>query len=132
MKRDWMWGWIAFAATGFLAAATVKGIDFTPETRWMGLALVMGLAGGVGTLVLWLRNRHSVRRIVRAGGEAELIVRPVDAALRALRTYPAFFGSLILIRLVVGSDIDWAHDLIFAAVMAYGLNLDWTAYRKPA
>lgn len=61
--------------------------------------------------IAWIANQHSIRELTRAGGEIELVIRPIAALARSVVVFPAIFGVYVLIQLAFGhAPEDWEDD----------------------
>lgn len=137
MKRDWFWG-IAAGAVAFFGALIGFGrILPGPTMDRIGLALATGALVIASIGGLWLGNLHSIRGIRRAGGEARMIVRPVEAVVRFLWLFVLFSILIYGLATLAGLLFDyrasatapprWFH----AAMWALCHSLMCTTYYAP-
>jgi hypothetical protein len=131
MRRDWIWGWIAVLPSLIVAFVAVKSIGFVPGRPWISVGLVLALAMAIWTGMLWMKNRHSIQKIKRSGGEIEFLLRPSDALVEAAILFPLLVGTVILIRLAFnGQIVDWEKDIVVSGFVSFLLSLMNTAYTR--
>ena len=130
MRRDWLWG-CAAVPSAFLVALILLGYvsPIVKSSEWSTLAFLNGFAAIVGTGVLWVANRRSVRNARRAGREIELLVRPISALVNTPLACLVLFGGAALIKFVlVGEFRDWQLYFVISGSLGYIWALMDTAY----
>ncbi|MBY8825029.1 hypothetical protein [Sphingomonas colocasiae] len=131
MKRDWIWAWPGGLAGLAIALLAMGRLGLRPESYGLTTTLLFGIVMAAATGAVWLKNRHSISAIRRAGGEIELVIRPVDAVLKALFRFPTAVGVFVLWFLLIDGRIDdWGKILLLSACASYYHALTYTAYKK--
>jgi hypothetical protein len=131
MKRDWVWGVIVIVPAFLLSGYALAWIGLPPGGEWIGTALLFVLVAALCTGAMWLKNRHSIRKIRRAGGEIALMIRPLDAAVHTARDFPLYIGMYIFWCGLIGQPLDMREALILCAMLAFFGGLRRTSYTPP-
>lgn len=132
MTRDWIWAFVAAMATVVLTARTVRDSGLLEDAAAAEPWLVYPLVIVVFTVVLYVSNRHSNRRLRRAGRKVGFVVKPLWAVRKAASLFPLFFVLLALMDLALGRGLQWDRLIPFSGILAYLHALTQTGYRRPS
>lgn len=125
MRRDWIWGWVAALPSIIVAFLAIKSAGLYSESPYIAVGLALALATGISTGMLWIKNRHSLRKIIQSEGDVELVIRPIDAFSRAAILFVAILDTIILARLVIEWPVVAEWRLALALVTTISTGILW-------
>ncbi|HEX8127232.1 MAG TPA: hypothetical protein VF548_16775 [Allosphingosinicella sp.] len=123
MNRDWIWGWAAALPSTIVALLAIKSTELYLESPYIAVGWALALATTISTGMLWIKNRHSLRKIIQSGGDVQLVIRPVDALTSAAALSIAILNTIILAYLVIQGPAvaGWSLALALVTTISAGI-----------